>query len=345
MLKRVTVTAAIGLTLTGLSIAIAQSGPEPGQGSSFNDVWSVVKATPGIDFEMIHQKPSSYTDDVAAYGTPDSPRLPQYSGALDAIKAIATDALRRAAVRTVNNEDDYRGYFKKLVHANGTCFSGVWEINSDSEYSGLFKKDSKALLIGRISAASPQTVREKGKLRSFGFAGKLFPTTNPNEKVTTANFFTVHDLNGTEAPRAIDVAYVNEPPVDLSGFKNPLKIVNFIFELADVNPGIRPLYPISRAGLEPGMKPVTPKWMRVRAAPGSKSAAADDAADFRAELSAKNYPKGIEYLIDVSDVTKDPQASEGWRQIGRIRTGAMNTTFGCDRRLHFPHPKFKDPMD
>lgn len=45
-------------------------------------------------------------------------------------------------------------------------------------------------------------------LRSFGFAGKLFPTLDPNEllKVHTANFFLIDDLGGTTANHYTDVA-------------------------------------------------------------------------------------------------------------------------------------------
>jgi hypothetical protein len=195
-------------------------------------------------------------------------------------------------------------------------------------------------MIGRISAAAPQTTND-GK-RSFGFAGKLFPTMNPNEVVHTANFFTVHDLNGTDAKRFVDVALVNEPPVDLSGVLNPLKILNAIFAVADINPGVRPLYPISRAGLAAGAPAVTPKWLRIRTAHDVTSPSATD-ADFRDEVSAVNYPRGLAFTIEVSDTTKDPNAESGWTTIGQIRSSVIAASFGCDRRLHFAHPKFKDP--
>jgi hypothetical protein len=195
-------------------------------------------------------------------------------------------------------------------------------------------------MIGRISAANPQTTNEAA--RAFGFAGKLFPTTDPTEPVVTANFFTVNDLNGTLNEHALAASYVNEPPVDfnagLSGFV--LRILNSIFALADINPGVRPVYPIAHAG-ETGHA-VTPKWMRIQAALGSQSPHAND-ADFRNELSAKNYPEGLTFTIDVSDTTKDTSAKTGWQRLGKIRTSAMLTTFGCDRRLHFHHPRFTDP--
>jgi hypothetical protein len=82
--------------------------------------------------------------------------------------------------------------------------------------------------------------------------------------------------------------------------------------------------------------------MRIRVAPQVQSPAAND-ADFRNELSAKNYPNSLIFMVDVSDETKDPNANSGWKNIGQIRTSVLTTTFGCDRRLHFPHPRFDDP--
>ena len=73
---------------------------------------------------------------------------------------------------------------------------------------------------------------------------------------------------------------MNEPPVDLTGFLNPLATLNDIFSKADIHPSVRPLYPISRAGLAAGALPVTPKWIRIRAANGVKRADVND-ADFR----------------------------------------------------------------
>ena len=346
MLKKTITLATVSVLGISVGVAMANSSQSSlNKGASFNDVWNVVTVAPKVDLSQAtdsfsRREALSIQKDIELYGTTENPKLPQYSGLFSALKSIANGTLKAAALRTVSNHDDFHDYFEKLVHSNGICFSGMWEITEDSPYSGYFKKGSSALMIGRISAASPQTTNDKN--RSFGFAGKLFPTTNPNEVVSTANFFTVHNLNGTAVKHALDVSFVNEPPVDLSGFLNPLKIVNDIFDAADLHPGVRPLYPISRAGLDQGASAVTPKWMRIHVAPQVQSPDATD-SDFRNELSAKNYPNGLVFLVDVSDETKDPNANSGWKNIGQIRTSALTTTFGCDRRLHFPHPRFNDP--
>jgi hypothetical protein len=320
----------VAVVLVGLGISLSSFAAQKPDGASFNEVWNVVTVAPEVTQEN--------AADLALYGTSLNPTLPQYSSNIDIIKSIFNFSMVGAAKRTVNETVDYRPYFKKEVHANGICFAGVWEATEDSKFTGLFAKGATALMVGRVSAASPQTTNDDK--RSFGFAGKLFPTLDPGLPVKTANFFTIQHLNGTDAAHVLDVAYVNEPPVDMSDI--PIRILNWIFSFADINPGVRPLYPIAQAGLPVTASDVTPQWMRIRVAPTVQNPNVHD-ADFRNELSARNYPQGLIFTVEVSDTTKDPLAVSGWNKIAQIRTSAMTTTFGCDRRLHFAHAKSKNP--
>lgn len=337
MYKTIGAGAGVGLVVMIAMASFAQDAT-PGA-ASFNEVWAVVTEAPDIESPR-NLEERQIVEDIEEYGTISNPTLPQFSGLTELGGAIISGALRTAAHRTVESHADYRPYLRKLVHGNGTCFSGKWEITAETAYTGLFKKGSSALMIGRISAATPQTTND-GE-RAFGFAGKLFPTSNPEEVVPTANFFTVDNLNSTNARQVLSVAYVNEPPLDLSGFFNPLRVLINIFAAADINPHVRPLYPISQAGLAEPNIGITPKWMRIRTAPGVRKDSVRD-SDFRNELSPRNYPNGLVFTIEVSDTTKDPLAGEGWTSIGQIRTSPMVTTFGCDRRLHFAHPAFRNP--
>ncbi len=315
-------------------VVFALLNNSPVKSVNFNEVWSVVTENP-----LNYAENSRVDRDIKRYGTLEEPLLPHFSGQLSALLSIIDTDMLASAQRTINDSSDYYDYFAKLVHANGTCFSGVWEIDGDSKYSGYFKNGSKGLIVGRISAAAPQTTNDED--RSFGFAGKIFPTMNPDEKVKTANFFTVDNLNGTPAMSMLDVALVNEPPVDLNCFAcMPLRVLNYIFSLADINPGVRQLYPISRLGLEVKKTPVTPNWIRIKPSAGTPIYSSD--SDFRDELSAKNYPNGLVFDIDVSDTTKEAYDKRGWQHIGKITTSPFVTTFGCDRRIHFAHPSFVD---
>lgn len=314
--------------------------------SSFNEVWAVISQDPIVDPNS--SKAEQIQQDLALYGTKESPTLPQLSSREEVQKSIINLGMWLAARLTTRSNVDYREYFKKLVHANGICFQGTWNITEDSPYSGLFRTGTLAPIIGRVSAASPQTMNDKN--RSFGFAGKIFPTTNPDEKVRTANFFTVHNLNGTAVNQFLDVTLTNEPPVDLSGSINPLadnfnpiRGLDKIFGFVDVNPNIRPLYPISRAK-ETAMADVkTPIWMRIRLEDQNAQDGINQ-TDFREELL--DY-ETLTFAIEVSDTTKDalidPENQTDWKKLGQIKTQPMVVSFGCDRRLHFPHPKFTPP--
>ncbi len=319
------------------TVANAAEGPAIA-GASFNEVWKVVTVAPGNNLTEAMKK------DLRAYGAPGNPKLPTHTNLVKFSKSTKDGSLEAAAARTMNSREDYYEYFEKRAHAHGICFSGEWKITGDSPYSGYFRKGSSALIIGRISTAPPINRHHYILGRSFGFAGKIFPTTDAQENVRTANFFTIHDFSGTKDRRVVDVSFVNEPPeVDFTTRHGKrIKTVNDIFGKVDGMPGMRPLYPIARAGQQAGTPAVTPRWMRIRVDPGWKSASAR-AADFRAELSPRNYPNGLVFTVDVSDTTKDASEDQGWRNIGQIRTSALVTTFGCDRRLHFPHPKYDEP--
>ena len=65
-------------------------------------------------------------------------------------------------------------------------------------------------------------------------------------------------------------------------------------------------------------------------------------SDFRNEiLTALKDNQGLKYLIEVSDTTADRNAVKGWMRIGEINLNRAQVSYGCDRRLHFSHPKLK----
>lgn len=329
------------------------------EGVTFDEVWKIITTPPqgGLSRQVAQE--------AELYGTAEKPVLPQHSGNFSTLWSLVTGKLRGAAQRTISNSDDYHEYFEKYIHANGVCFSGIWEVTSESAYSGLFQKGSSALIIGRISTANPVTIADKG--RSFGLAGKLFPTTVPKETVRTANFFTVNDLNPRPITEITNVEFTNEPPVDFGGFLNPLKIVNGIFEEVDKSPGFRPLYPISRAGLSGSARSIAPRWIRIQLTPEDKriSLGTEEKrtysvgkSDFRVELLEKNAlslkrnARGLRFLVEAADGpangihSKAVPERRNWKMIGYIQVNKeMVVSFGCDRRLHFPHPKFDDSMN
>jgi hypothetical protein len=96
---------------------------------------------------------------------------------------LLSGRLFNASARTVDTGADVRWGadgkgFRRLVHPNGVCLIGKWQITGETGYSGYFTKGSLALAIARYSTCCSETRR--GRTRSLSMVGKLFPTTDPN---------------------------------------------------------------------------------------------------------------------------------------------------------------------
>jgi len=271
----------------------------------FNSIWNIIKSNP---YKKLPQDKISY-----------------FSLQKDGNSTILKDARR-----TIKNKEDILPYFNKLVHPNGVCFKGIWNITKENNYSGYFKKDSKALIIARASSALSNT--KKGQIRTFGFAGKIFPTINPNEIVKkTANFFLIDDLGGTKEEYFSNSILTNSPKVsfNIEVIKNiffALKVKN-AFEKADKNPNIRQVYEISELNEDNIIR--TPKYMKIKA----RYILNKDTKDFRDELKIIN--KDLIFDIFVSNDKKI------WDNIGYIILSESVTSTSCDHNLHFSHPKYK----
>jgi len=272
-----------------------------------------------------------------------SGQLPRYEVSLDNIFRYGINHLEQAAKRTVNERLDFYPRIEKLVHSNGICFTGEWEIGAKKTgYSGYFSEGSRGLFIGRASTALSSTRAEER--RGFGFAGKIFPTLSENEVVPTANFFTVDMLPGEVRPFFADTSLTNEPRTnpglgDLLNFPLIKLVINIknALSAADDNPGFRPLYPIALAGTSGQVKEVRwPHWIRLSFLDKERV----QMPDFRDELSLQEG-RVHELAIMVSDSTKDVNNLTGWNRIGTIHLKESFVSYGCDRRLHFAHPKLK----
>lgn len=296
--------------------------------SSFNEVRDVVfGVNPATANKVIQSEMKAYEQN----------RLPHYEVTSTKFVVGGVNLLLDRALRTLKDTDDYYPRLDKLVHPNGACFTGVWNISEKTAYSGYFQEGAKGLFIGRASTALTET--ERGDPRGFAFAGKIFPTMDKEVKVKTANFFLVDVLMGVQRDRYLDSGMTNNPSL---GFRfsllgMALKIMK-AFKQADGDPTFRPLYPISELGLNTTEKAKTPKFMMFKA---DKSVVRNDDTDFRDELSIrKNHPNGLKFNIFVNDTSKEQDAKE-WKKIGSIQLDESTTSYGCDKRLHFAHPKLR----
>jgi len=252
------------------------------------------------------------------------------------------DLISENAQRTLREHADIIAPFNKLAHPNGVCLRGIWEIDTANVYSGYFKDGSKALMIARASSAMSNTKR--GENRAFGMAGKIFATLDDTELLsqTSANFFVIDDLGGTDAAYFTDVELTNEPDVSFtssvfSAFAYGLKVAS-AFSAADENSGIRQLYEISYLGEQNSSSLITPKWMKIVAQEGQDELGVED---FRDEFILDDN-RTLVFNIFVSSVELNGQKQ--WQEIGTITFDTSVASYSCDHRLHFHHPKWRDDI-
>ncbi len=322
------------------SISLAQNTDANYSGSSFMEVRKIISAKT-VDYGSITD-PAERVQIESELQVYKSGKLPQYEVSVSKFVKAGVDLLFNSAKRTVNEHQDYYPRIEKFVHPSGICFTGEWQITAaQTGYTGYFAEGKKGLFIGRASSAMSET--KASERRGFGFAGKIFPTTDTNEIVPTSNFFTVDVLPGETRQYFTDTSLTNEPKVnlglgDLLNFKllQLARTIQNALSRADENPGFRPLYPVALAGTS--LTPAQahwPHWVKLSFAPGT---AKKQTADFRDEL--KLDPGQLHRLeISVSESTHNPADASQWHKIGYITLNESYVSYGCDRQLHFAHPK------
>jgi hypothetical protein len=308
------VIASVATVITALGVARARA-QEPYTGSRPGDVWAQVTSDP--------------------YAS-----LPHHSVTLGSFFSWTTNKLKDAAIRTISDESDVLPHFDKLVHPNGICLRGTWNITESSQYTGYFTQGRSGVIVARASVALSDTTA--GSYRGFGLAGKIFPTADPEalDPVKTANFFVIDDLGGTLASHYMDAQLTNEPattihPSEALYLATVGAAAQSAFKAADINPGRRQVYPIAELGVADTSTAVTPRWMMIRGAEGSRF----DVADFRDELAA-----ALEAGPVVMDILVSEDRTAGWNKIGFIEFDAGVASDSCDHRLHFHHPKFRSDL-
>jgi hypothetical protein len=287
------------------------------QGSQFSNIWNTV------------------TSDAYSYRPTEKVSTSKFIGR-------GVDMLLKNAKRTISSKEDLLPDFNKLLHPNGICLKGTWNITSSTPYTGYYGTDSKGLIIARASVALSDT--EQRKYRGFGMAGKIFPTDDEGheDNLKTANFFVIDDLAGTKEKYYTRAAMTNKPKIGLRfnifGLLGVLRKANSAFGKADEEAGVRQLHEVSELELESDSPSVTPKWMMIIGESDSVSE-----KDFRDELDIKNYQGALRFGIYVSDANLKPEKrnSEQWKRVGYIEYTESVNSYSCDHRLHFHHPKFR----
>ncbi len=269
----------------------------------------------------------------------------------------------KASERTVDSAADLRWGsdgkgFRRILHPNGVCLTGVWRINEATDYTGYFAKGSEALLVARYSTCCEETRR--GYNRSLAMVGKLFPTTDPAHAtpLRTANFITQQDIGGARTDYINDAELRNAPDTTVSrrgGGVPILLITGAVFGKADRQPSIRQLYQIAELG-KPANEPTrAPAFMRLIVAP-NQPRIEGDLLDFRDEIMAQIFDKGdpkpkrkLTFLIEVTDegVTtgtslRQRRTFQNWRRIGTLTFDDAVISYNGDCVIHFNHPTWRE---
>jgi hypothetical protein len=320
-------------------------------GSRFSEVREAIFANP-------------YQD---VWGSAGAPQLPTYkvtlSSVLRGILPLGKRYVFRQAIeRTVDSHADLRWGadrkgFRRLLHPNGVCLTGFWEITEPTEYSGYFRKDSKGLMIGRYSTCCTETRR--GRTRSLALVGKLFPATDPNhaQPLPTASFFTQEDIAGEDTNYINDAELRNAPDVHSwrRGWGTPILIMTgLVFQIVDREPAQRQLYQIAELGKPEGESTRCPNFMRLTVAPEQPRIEGHD-LDFRDEIMAQIFDRGDsapkrKLIFNIETTDEGSRHGPGlaqrltfsnWRRIGRITFDNAVVSYNGDFVIHFNHPTWR----
>jgi hypothetical protein len=270
---------------------------------------------------------------------------------------------RKATERAVDSHADLRwgpdrkGY-RRLLHPNGICLTGFWQIVEENPYSGYFKKGSRALAIGRYSTCCTETRR--GHARSLSLVGKLYPTMDANhaEPLRTANFITQQDLGGDYSDYINDAEVRNAPDTRLwrrGGAVPVLLVTGAVFQGVDKEPSQRQLYQIAELGKADGEATRAPQFMRLLVAAEQPRIEGEE-LDFRDEVMAQIFDKGdpkpkrtLTFNIEVTDqgTTRglpvfQRRSFKNWRRIGRIVFDNAVASYNGDFVIHFSHPTWRN---
>ena len=333
----------------GSSTSVDEGGQYAG--SRFSEVVAAVFANP---YQQI-------------WGAPGEPPLPVSEVSFrTVVGGLASFGLprqfQRDSERILDSRADLRWGadgkgFRRLVHPNGICLTGIWSIDQNSEYTGYFRGGSTARVIARYSTCCTETRR--GQMRSLSLVGKLFPTVDANhvEPLPTATFITQDDLGGSMTEFINDVELRNAPDTTLANRGAGaalLFIIGLVFRRVDNEPTIRQLYPIAELGKPPGQRTRAPEFMRLLVAP-HQPRLPGAGLDFRDEVMAHLFDKGdprpkrtLTFLIEVTDegqttgtAAKERRTFTNWRRIGSLIFDNAVISHNGDSVIHFNHPTWR----
>lgn len=294
------------------------------------------------------------------WGGAGQPPLPVYDVTL---AMVASPQFRQASERTVDSGADLRWGperkgFRRLVHPNGICLIGQWQITADTGYSGYFAEGRTALVVARYSTCCTDTCR--GQTRSLSMVGKLFPATDPDHAVPlrTANFMTQDDIGGEDTEYINDIELRNAPNTTVArrGLGAPTLLqTGLTFDQVDRKPTIRQLYQIAELGKPLNEATRAPEFMRLLVS-ADQPRIAGDRLDFRDEIMAQIFDRGdptpkrkLAFHVELTDdgeTTGTPleerRTFRNWRRVGTLVFDNAVVSYNGDFVIHFNHPTWRE---
>jgi len=257
--------------------------------------------------------------------------LPAAPVSLGRMFARGKNLLLRDSHRILDETVDLRPRYDKLLHGAGVVLAGKWIVDEETPWTGGFSTGTEHLCLARVSTLLGRTT--DASRRGFGIAFKLFPTTDPDARVTTANCVVIDTLLGARTKRFVDTTLTNHPPIGwnpslLRYLGASLNVLQTFFDV-DRDPTFRPLSEVGAIGTD---APRSPKYLRVSAAPGTERV---NASDFRDELDLRRRHGPLTLVLEAAD------ESQQWRRIGRVVFEQSVASDAGDHRLHFHHASVK----
>jgi hypothetical protein len=268
-----------------------------------------------------------------------------------------------AAKRVLASDSDLRWGpdgkgFRRMLHANGICLTGVWEVTEETPYTGYFRKGSRGLMIVRYSTCCTETRR--GNTRSLSMIGRIYPTTDPDhpEPLPTASFITQEDIGGEDTPNINDAKLRNAPNTTATrrGSGMPiLLLTGLVLNIAEKKPTIRQVYPIAELGKPPAEPTRAPEFLQLTVAPEQPVIPGAD-IDFRDEIMSHIYDPGdptpkrkLVFNVETSDTgtthglpIKERRDITNWKKIGTMTFDAAVASFNADHVFHVNHPAWRE---
>lgn len=263
-----------------------------------------------------------------------------------------------AARRTIASEADLRWGpdrkgFRRLLHPNGICMTGVWEITEETPYSGYFRKGSRGLAIARYSVCCTETRR--GHVRSLAMVGRVYPTDDPADPrpLRSASFITQEDIGGAFSQSINEAVLRNAPNVTAwrrrSGIPGFL-VTGIVLAIADKKNTMRQLYEIAELGKPDGEPTRAPEYLQFVVSPDQPVIPGEN-LDFRDEILAqiRDTPKrSLTFRIETSDTGKElslpgfvRRTITNWRPIGTLTFNAAAASYNGDHVFHANHPPWR----